>query len=179
MMDITEIEDTLRKDALLICDSEALYQLRCAQIASVRYQYVSLSREAFDSLVIMDLKDAEEFQSPLQVHKIMPPNEVPTVGSVTCRILEEYPYATPLEVFRHLFEEIDWFDRCLYLCVRFDRRLMSELFVRPFNASYYVEDGAHRCLAYAMLLAFDYVPYEPVGALVANDWSHIYPWGEK
>ena len=187
LKDVAEIEDALRKDAILICESPNRYKSICEQVALVEYERLLLSYEEFTNLVIMDLKDAEEFQSPHQVQKIMP-LAVSTVGSVVNQIRKEYPYTSPLEVFRELVEDIDWFFQCLHLFVRFDRRLMSDLYVRPLRSDevidgrqtgYYVEDGAHRAIAYAMLVSFDYVPYKPVGALCSRDWTHIYPWSQR
>ena len=72
-----------------------------------------------------------------------------------------------------------WFEQHVDLSKKFDISLMSRIWIRnlaphekasPDN-SFYVEDGNHRALVYAMLVACDQFNYEPFKAIHATSWD--------
>ena len=102
--------------------------------------------------------------------------------------MEAYPYQSPLEIFKHLSADEPWFDGCFIISARFDLRLFGELLIRPLAAyekpahspkiKFYLEDGNHRALVYAVFLRLQAEKYKPVRAIFSQDWSHIYPWAQ-
>lgn len=92
-------------------------------------------------------------------------------------------------VFKHLHdgnikpkdEEQSWFRKHMLLSENFHKELMGSLWIRNLanyerqketcsKGSFYLEDGGHRALVYAMMVAFGR-PYEPVKALHATSWD--------
>ena len=155
----------------------------CRKIESVEYRLIDLSEPDFNRLVTMRLKEPE------MALRLMPAGKSRTIGAITARLLEMFPSDRPLDVFYQATLEVGWFEQCFILATRFDKRIMGELHVRPLtehehygqpaDAQFYVEDGAHRALAYAMQVALGVETYEPVSVIFSEDWSHIYPWGVK
>ena len=78
---------------------------------------------------------------------------------------------------------------CFIASARFDPRLLGELKIRPLDmeekrdspdGSFYLEDGNHRALVYTVFLRLGIIKeYNPVRAIVSEDWEHIYPWITK
>ncbi|MCG9128058.1 hypothetical protein JT359_10705 [Candidatus Poribacteria bacterium] len=83
---------------------------------------------------------------------------------------------------------IHWFEDCLAINGTFDPRIMQELWVRDLlkyekNQSpeglYYIEDGCHRALIYALRLYFEEAKYIPTRVLWCKSWRHILPWAQE
>ena len=85
-------------------------------------------------------------------------------------------------------EDEPWFEGCFLISARFDPRLMGELLVRPLAAyekpahspkvRFYLEDGNHRALVYAVFLRLCAEKYQPVRVIFSKDWTHLYPWAQ-
>lgn len=98
------------------------------------------------------------------------------------------PKTTYCEVFKHFSEDKPWFEGCFIISARFDPRLLGELLVRPLAAykkpahslkiKFYLEDGNHRALVYAVFLRLDAEAYQPVRVIFSKDWTHLYPWAQ-
>ena len=43
---------------------------------------------------------------------------------------------------------------------------------------FYLEDGNHRVLVYAIFLRLHAVVYQPIRVIFSRDWSHLYPWAQ-
>ena len=90
----------------------------------------------------------------------------------------------PLEVFYELSKQDSWFERYFVLSARFDPRLMERLWIRDLyphenqQGSFYIEDGCHRSLVYAMYIHFKQLDYEESPALAyhTSTWKPILPW---
>ena len=81
-----------------------------------------------------------------------------------------------------------WFEGCFLISARFDPRLRGELLVRPLAAyekpahfpkiRFYLEDGNHRALVYAVFLRLCAEAYQPVRVISSKNWTHLYPWAQ-
>lgn len=92
--------------------------------------------------------------------------------------------SNPSEVFYKLFTQDEWFKSYFVLSTRFDPRLIGHLWIRDLNphenpqGSFYIEDGSHRSLVYAMYIHFKQLDYEkcPAMAYHTKTWNPILPW---
>ena len=110
------------------------------------------------------------------------------------RVIEESGSTDPIRVFENLqhitakdkngdLEKGPWFADHLRISQNFDKGLMGRLWIRNLNksernkcptGSFYVEDGNHRMLVYALHLKFrEDVTYEPVEVLHATSWDIV------
>ena len=66
---------------------------------------------------------------------------------------------------------------------------MGELLIRPLVETYekpahspkirfYLEDGNHPALVYAVFLRLCAEAYQPVRVIFRKDWTHLYPWAQ-
>ena len=65
---------------------------------------------------------------------------------------------------------------------------MGELLIRPLTAyeklahssdiRFYLEDGNHRALVYAVFLRLWAEAYQLVRVIFSEDWTHLYPWAQ-
>ena len=179
---------------LLLDDANKLYacpaehEANCRKIERAKYKRFTVSETDFNQLLFMEANACVWAGKPTLVDKLTPEGKPRTLQVVVDRIVTEYPYKSPLKIFKHLSEDEPWFEGCFIISARFDRRLFGELLVRPLMAyerkvhppetRFYVEDGNHRALVYAVFLKFGIGKYEPVPVIFSDDWSHIYPWGQ-
>lgn len=171
---------------LYACSSE--HEANCRKIENAKYKRFTVSEVDFNRLLFMEANTDVWAGKPTLVDKLTPEGEPRTLQIVVDRIVTEYPYDSPLKILKHLSEDEPWFEGCFIISARFDRRLFGELLVRPLMAyeravhspetRFYVEDGNHRALVYAVFLKFGIGTYEPVPVIFSEDWSHIYPWGQ-
>ena len=129
----------------------------------------------------MEANDAVWANNQQLVDILTPKGKSRTLKEVVDRILEAYPYESPIKVFKHLSEDEPWFEGCFIISARFDLRLMGELLVRPLTAyekpahspkiRFYLEDGNHRALVYAILLRLHVEKYQPVRVIFSEDWT--------
>ena len=182
------MKELLLKDAneLYWCPSEHVDFRR--KIEKAEYKTHSLSEREFNSLVFMEANDTVWDKNQELVEKLTPKGEPRTLKTVTERILQAYPHDLPIQIFKHLSEDEPWFDGCFILSARFDYRLLGELKIRPLTVwekehsaegSFYLEDGNHRALVYAVFLRLGASKeYQPVRAIWSSNWAHIFPWGQ-
>ena len=176
---------------LLLQDAEKLAsnpnKLRQArtEIEQMDFREVELSAEDFHRLVFMQAPSAENWEKYF-------PFRYSLCGKTLETIVEKIKNkgSNPVEIFHKLSKEDDWFERYLVLSARFSPRLMGHLWIRDLrvseekergiNGSFYIEDGSHRALVYAVYLAFSEpeLDYDktPVMVYHAETWKHILPW---
>ena len=164
---------------------------------NISYEFTRLELEdyEFDNLVFMGpppiwekYPDDHEFLLELC---FKPLKEVAQIVKQKSHILK--PSKSPqnaTEVFKRLHdanikpkdEDQSWFRRHMLLSENFHKELMGSLWIRNLanypggekdkcpDGSFYIEDGNHRALVYAMMVAFDET-YEDVEALHATSWD--------
>ena len=180
--------------ALLLEDANALhadpsaYQRNREKIDAAEYKQYTLTESAFYDLAFMETNPGVWAGDPTLIEKLTPPGELRTLGAVVDRIIACYDSENPLEIFKSLSDADPWFEGCFLIAARFDVRLFGELLIRPLSTyerpvhppriKFYLEDGNHRALVYAVYLRLGVATYQPVRALWSSDWTHIYPWGQ-
>ena len=110
------------------------------------------------------------------------------------KIIEESGLITatdPAEVFGELqgirakknngeWEENSWFKSHLQISKDFNKALMGDVWIRNLskeekseceNGSFYLEDGNHRVLVYALHNRLKKLPYDPIEAIHATSWD--------
>ena len=181
------MKELLMKNANKLYWYPSKYEEYRHKIERTRYKICCLSEKEFNSLVFMEANDTVWDKNQELVNKLTPKGESRTIQDVVERIVREYPHELPIKIFKHLSEDEPWFDGCFTVSARFDPRLLGELKVRPLTdeertrsseGSFYLEDGNHRALVYAMFLRLGIIKeYESVRVIFSEDWEHIYPWG--
>ena len=182
------MKELLLADAHQLSASPSEYEATRQQIERVEYKTFTLSEADFYDLVFMEASDAVWANNQKLVDTLTPKGKSRTLKEVVDRILKAYPYESPIKVFKHLSEDEPWFERCFLISARFDPRLMGELLVRPLAAyekpahspkvRFYLEDGNHRVLVYAVFLRLCAEAYQPVRVIFSKDWTHLYPWAQ-
>ncbi len=165
-------------------DNEATRQ----QIENVEYETFTLREADFDDLVFMEANASVWANNQKLVDLLTPKGKSRTLKEVVDRILKVYPHESPIQVFKQLSEDEPWFEGCFIISARFDPRLLGELLVRPLAAyekpahspkiRFYVEDGNHRALVYAVFLRLHAEKYQPVRVIFSKEWTHLYPWAQ-
>jgi hypothetical protein len=90
----------------------------------------------------------------------------------------------PTEVFENIdiiarYDKDPWFRKHLCISRPFHKSLMTPIWIRNLAAhernqrsqTFYVEDGNHRALVYAVHIASEAATYEPVDAIHATSWE--------
>ena len=164
------------------------YEATQHRIESAVYKTFALSEADFYDLVFMEANDAVWANNQKLVDLLTPEGKSRMLKEVVDRILQVYPYESPIKVFKHLSEDEPWFEGCFLISARFDPRLLGELLIRPLTAyekpthspkiRFYLEDGNHRVLVYAVFLRLHAEKYQPVRVIFSEDWTHIYPWAQ-
>ena len=182
------MKELLLADAHQLSASPSKYEATRQQIARAEYKTFTLSEADFYDLVFMEANDAVWANHPELVDTLTPKGTSRTLKEVVDRILKVYPHESPIEVFKQLSEDESWFEGCFLISVRFDPRLMGELLIRPLtahempahskNIRFYLEDGNHRALVYAVFLRLCADTYQPVRVIFSKDWTHLYPWAQ-
>ncbi|MYK17938.1 hypothetical protein F4055_07160 [Candidatus Poribacteria bacterium] len=182
------MKELLLEDANRLSASPAEYEATRQQIDTAVYQTFTLSEVDFNDLVFMEANDNVWAGNSTLVDTLTPKGEPRTLKDVVDRILKAYPYQHPLQVFKRLSHDEPWFDSCFIISARFDPRVMGELLIRPLAAyekqthapkiRFYLEDGNHRALVYAVSLRLQTAVYQPVRVIFSQDWSHLYPWAQ-
>ena len=182
------MKELLLADANQLLASPSEYEAIRQQIESAAYETFALSEADFYDLVFMEANDAVWANNQKLVDTLTPKGTSRTLKEVVDRILKTYPYQRPIQVFKHLSEDEPWFEGCFVISARFDPRLMGELLIRPLTAyekpahspkiRFYLEDGNHRALVYAVFLRLQAEMYQPVRVIFSKDWTHLYPWAQ-
>ena len=180
----------LLKDANKSHKYPSRYEANLRKINLVEYKTVTLSEAAFNNLVFMEANADVWADNQTLVNKLTPADKSRTLKDVVDRIVKVYPHKSPIKIFKQLSEDEPWFEGCFIISARFDSRLLGELLIRDLTAyekpahshspeiEFYLEDGNHRALVYAIFLRLGVETYKPVRAIWSPDWSHIYPWGQ-
>jgi len=182
------VKELLLVDAHQLSDLHSEYEATRHRIERVEYKTFTLSEADFDDLVFMEANDTVWANNQELVDLLTPKDKSRTLKEVVDRILEVYPHESPIKVFKHLSEDEPWFEGCFLISARFDPRLMGELLIRPLTAyekpahsphiRFYLEDGNHRALVYAVFLRLCAEKYQPVRVIFSKDWTHLYPWAQ-
>ena len=182
------MKELLLADAHQLSASHSEYEATRQQIKRVEYETFTLGKTDFDDLVFMEANDSVWANNQKLVDLLTPKGKSRTLKEVVDRILKVYPYESPIEVFKHLSEDEPWFEGCFLISARFDPRLMGELLIRALTAyekpahspkiRFYLEDGNHRALVYAVFLRLYADAYQPVRVIFSKDWTHLYPWAQ-
>lgn len=164
-------------------NSNKLKQARTG-IKRMKFCEKELSAKEFHRLVFMQAPSKENWEKSFPLRNSI-------CGKSLETIVEKIKNkgSNPVEIFHKLSKGDDWFEQYLVRSVRFDPRLMGHLWVRDLrafeeergiNGSFYIEDGSHRALVYALYLAFpeQELDYDktPVMVYHAKTWEHILPW---
>ena len=182
------MKELLLDDANQLSASPPEYKATRHQIERAAYQTFTLSEADFYDLVFMEANDNVWANNQKLVDTLTPEGKSRTLKEVVDRILKVYPYQRPIQVFKHLSEDEPWFEGCFIISARFDLRLLGELLIRPLTAyeepahspkiRFYLEDGNHRALVYAVFLKLCAEKYQPVRVIFSEDWTHLYPWAQ-
>ena len=182
------MKELLLEDANQLSTSLSEYEATRHRIEHVEYETFTLDEADFYDLVFMEANDSVWANNQELVDTLTPKGKSRTLKEVVDRILKAYPYQSPIKVFKHLSEDEPWFEGCFIISARFDPRLMGELLVRPLAAyekpahspeiRFYLEDGNHRTLVYAVFLRLCAEVYQPVRVIFSKDWTHLYPWAQ-
>ena len=182
------MKELLLADANQLSASHSEYEATRQQIERAEYKTFTLRETDFHDLVFMEANDAVWANNQKLVDILTPEGKSRTLKEVVDRILKVYPYESPIKVFKHLSDDEPWFEGCFLISARFDPRLMGELLIRPLaayeklahapNIRFYLEDGNHRALVYAVFLRLHAETYQPVRVIFSKDWTHLYPWAQ-
>ena len=182
------MKELLLADAHQLSASVSEYEATRQQIERAEYKIFTLSKSDFYDLVFMEANDSVWANNQRLVDTLTPKGKSRTLKEVVDRILTVYPYERPIHVFKQLSEDEPWFEGCFLISARFDPRLMGELLIRPLtayekpahfpNIRFYLEDGNHRALVYAVFLRLCAEAYQPVRVIFSKDWTHLYPWAQ-
>jgi len=185
------------------CNAEAREKARQRIESAVYFERTLYTIEEFMRLVWME---AENILGSDLYNQLTPKNEPRTLKNLVKRIRNQYPGGSPhenLKALDHQLSEIPevedyksgtntsmntkWFQGCLAMNGTFDARLVRELWVRDLlrqereqspDGIYYIEDGSHRALVYALNLEFKQTEYIPIKVRWCQSWQHILPWAQ-
>ena len=182
------MKELLLADAHQLSTSHSEYEAIRQQIEIAEYETFTLHESDFDDLVFMEANDSVWANNQRLVDILTPKGKSRTLKEVVDRILKTYPHESPIEVFKQLSDDESWFEGCFLISARFDPRLMGELLIRPLapyekpvhspKIRFYLEDGNHRALVYAVFLRLCEETYQPVRVIFSKDWTYLYPWAQ-
>jgi len=182
------VKKLLLDDANRLCASLSEYEANRCKIDGAKYETFTLSEADFNDLVFMEANARVWARNQRLVDTLTPEGKSRTLKDIVDRVMKAYPYESPIKIFKHLSDDEPWFNRCFIISARFDPRLLGELLIRPLAAyekpahsseiQFYLEDGNHRALVYAISLRLQAEKYQPVRVILSQDWSHIYPWAQ-
>ena len=152
----------LLEDANRLYASPSEYETIRHKINVATCKTFTLSEVDFNKLVFMEANDSVWANNQGLVDTLTPEGKSRSLKDVVDRIVRAYPYESPIKIFKHLSKDEPWFDGCFIISARFDPRLLGELLVRPLagyekpahspEIKFYLEDGNHRALVYAVFL---------------------------
>jgi len=177
------VKELLLVDADRLSVSPSEYEATRRQIDSAAYKTFTLSETDFYDLVFMEANGSVWANNQKLVDTLTPKGKSRTLKEVVDRILKAYPHESPIQVFKQLSNDEPWFEGCFLISARFDPRLMGELLIRPLTdyekpahspkIRFYLEDGNHRALVYAVFLRLCMEAYQPVRVIFSKDWTHL------
>ena len=182
------MKELLLDDANRLSASLPDYEATRRKIDAAAYETFTLSEADFNDLVFMEANASVWADNQTLINMLTPEGKSRTLKDVVDRIMKAYPYQNPIKVFKHLADDEPWFDGCFIISARFDPRLLGELLIRPLavyekpvhspKIRFYLEDGNHRALVYAVFLRLQVEAYQPIRVIFSEDWTHIYPWAQ-
>ena len=160
--------------------------------------------DEFFNLVWME---AENILGSDLYNQLTPREKPRTLKKLIERIIDCYPGNSSHEILEQLNHKLSalpqgtnynngtntsenntWFEGCVAMNSTFDPRLIRELWVRDLlrheseqspEGIYYIEDGCHRALVYALNLKLNEKKYIPVKVRWCKSWKHILPWAQE
>ena len=182
------MKELLLDDANRLYASPSDYEVNRRKVNSVEYKIFTLNEVDFNDLVFMETNDNVWADNQTLIDTLTPEGKSRTLKDVVDRIMKAYSYQSPIKIFKHLSDDEPWFEGCFIISARFDQHLLGELLIRPLAAyekpahsqeiKFYLEDGNHRALVYAVFLRLQAEKYKPVRVILSQDWNHIYPWAQ-
>ena len=149
---------------------------------------LKLSEEEFFNLVFMNASPS--WKSRPEAHRFLLSICGLPLKEVVKKVVEEASYngSDPTEVFRNIDVVTEssnkpWFERHVRISECFDKDRMGELWIRNLSnysggerencptGSFYIDDGNHRALVYAMHVKLGKMEYSPVDAIHATSWD--------
>ena len=155
---------------------------------------LTLSEDEFFNLVFMNASPS--WESKPNEHKFLLSICGVSLKKVMKKVVEESSYngSAPTEIFRNIDVVTEssnkpWFERHVSISQCFDKNRMGELWIRNLSCypdrngklagerqkcptgSFYLDDGNHRALVYAMYIEFGKMEYSPVDAIHATSWD--------
>ena len=178
--------DRLLKDAKELVNNPNKLKQTHANIRQIEFRKIELCSKQFHNLVFMLAPKEENWKMKFPLRHLLCGKTLETIVNLK-KI--RHKRNNPVEIFYELSKEDDWFKRHFVLSARFDPRLMGHLWIRDLrehgkeqgiNGSFYIEDGCHRALIYALYLAFEQLEYDkaPVMAYYTKTWEPILPWSQ-
>ena len=177
--------DLLLKDAKKLVNNPNKLRRAREDIRQMEFCERKLSFEEFHNLVFMLAPPDENWDEYFPFRNSL-------CGKTLETIIEKIKHKgdNPLEIFHELSKEDDWFESHFVLSARFDPRLMGHLWIRDLRehekeqgikGSFYIDDGGHRALVYALYLACKQLDYKetPVMAYHGATWEHILTWAQS
>ena len=174
--------ELLLKDAKELVDNPNELRQTHADIRQMEFREIELCSEQFHNLVFMLAPEGWDKSFPLRYS---------LCGKTLKTIVKKIRHKgnSPIKIFHELSKEDNWFENYFVRSARFDPRLMGHLWIRNLreyekehgiNGSFYIEDGCHRALVYALYLAFEQLDYDkaPVMAYHTKTWKPIFPWSQ-
>ena len=176
--------ELLLKDAKKLVNNPNELKRIHADIRQMEFCELELCSKQFHDLVFMLAPKEENWEVEFPSRNLLCGE---TIGTNVKNI--RHKGKSPVEIFDELSEKDDWFESYLVLSARFDPRLMGHLWIRDLRThekeqeikgSFYIEDGCHRALVYALYLAFEHLDYDkaPVMAYHTTTWKPILPWSQ-
>ena len=166
------------------------------QIMLYEFTKLHLEKSEFDNLVFMNAPPS--WESKPDEHKFLLSICGVSLKRVVKKVIEESSYNgnDPTEIFRNIDVVTEssskpWFESHVRTSQCFDKDRMGDLWIRNLSdfvnrngkrvgerrecptGSFYVEDGNHRALVYAMYVEFQKMEYSPVDAIHATSWDLI------
>lgn len=158
------------------------------------FTQLALTQAEFDTLIFMGPPPVWEDFAEEPSHQFLLDLCYNPLTDVVLKVMEKSENcpetaATVFEGLKHIrviTEKRPWFERHLILAKNFNKQLMPRLWVRNLAkdknrdenkagvGSFYLEDGGHRALVYAVRVACGEEHYQPVKALHATAWDFAY-----
>lgn len=151
---------------------------------------LQLSRDEFNNLVHMGPPSL--WKKEQHKHEFLLSLSYKNLKYVAQKVIEEAGIVgrdpNPTEVFENIDiiptgDATPWFKRHACLSQHFHKRVMGDIWIRNLtkfengerdkcpNGTFYIEDGNHRALVYAMHVECGALDYEPVSAIHATSWD--------
>lgn len=151
---------------------------------------LQLSREEFNNLVFMG--PPSSWKKEKQKHEFLLSLSYKNLKYVAQKVIEKAGIKgrdpNPTEVFENIDiipagDETPWFKRHACLSQHFHKSLMGKIWIRNLTkfeggerdkcptGTFYIEDGNHRALVYAVHIECGTATYEPMDAIHATSWD--------